>query len=100
MCLTLANAAAIRDHQDSPPPGRGYTRTQHHAGYLTPGDLWRPDGEADPTHGPRTVMAVRHREGCVVLTDQYGITYPYPEDAVIATAVADAWSASRTRAWR
>ena len=42
MCLTLANATDIRDHQDTAPPGRGYTRTHHRAGYLEPGDLWRP----------------------------------------------------------
>jgi len=40
MCLILANAAAIIDHQVSPrPAGRGYTRTLHHISELTPGDL-------------------------------------------------------------
>jgi hypothetical protein len=99
MCLTIANAAAVRDHQDNPPPARGYTRTQHHAGYLAPGDLWRPDGEDDRQEAPRTVMAVGHRSGQVVLTDQFGVDYRYEPDAVISTAVADAWTFPRIKRW-
>jgi hypothetical protein len=52
MCLTLATATTIIDHH----PGRGYTRTWHHACRLSPGDLWRPD----PNGRPRTVTEV-HR---------------------------------------
>jgi len=51
MCLTLTNAATVLDHPDRVPPARGYTRTLHHIGHLSPGDLWRP---IDPEH-PRTV---------------------------------------------
>jgi hypothetical protein len=36
MCLTLDNAADVFDHQDTRTPGRGYTRTRHHIGHLTP----------------------------------------------------------------
>jgi hypothetical protein len=99
MCLTLANATSVCDHQDSPPPARGYTRTQHHAGYLAPGDLWRPDDDTTGQENPRTVMAVGHHLGQVVLTDQYGIAHRYPPDAVISTAVADAWTFPRIKRW-
>src|SRR5450755_4737861 len=52
MCLTLTNAATVLDHLDRVPPARGYTRTLHHIGHLSPGDLWCPvDGEY-----PRTAV--------------------------------------------
>jgi len=35
MCLTLANAATVLEHLNPGPPARGYTRTLHHAGYLS-----------------------------------------------------------------
>ena len=88
MCLTIANAAAIRGHQDNPPPTRGFTRTRHHAGHLAPGDLFRP---GDDRTWPHTVMTVRHRPGTVVLTDQFGVEFSYSADAVIPTVVLDAW---------
>ena len=60
MCLTLTNAATIHHHTD--PTGtavRGYTSTTHHAGYLTPGDQWRPL----PDQPPRTVTDIHRRHG-------------------------------------
>ena len=88
MCLTIANATAIRGHQDNPPPARGFTRTRHHAGYLSPGDLFRP---GDDRCLPHTVMTVSHHHGNVVLTDQFGVSYRYSADAVIPTVVLDSW---------
>lgn len=85
MCLTRANAAAVLDHQDNAPPARGYTRTQHHAGYLSPGDLWRPD----PDGQPHVVTATSRHHGRITLVDQYGRTYPYPADGLIPTALPD-----------
>ena len=38
MCLTLDSAADVFDHQHPQAPGRGYARTRHHVGHLTPGD--------------------------------------------------------------
>ena len=100
MCLTLANATDIRDHQDTPPPGRGYTRTHHRASYLEPGDLWRPDDERLEAQRPHTVMAVSREPGHVVLTDQYGARFRYAIDSIIPTAVLDAWSSQRIRQWK
>ncbi len=85
MCLTLDNAADVFDHQNEPAPGRGYTRTRHHVGHLTPGDQWRPD----PNRPPCTVTATRRRHGRITLTDQTGVSYPYPAAALIPTAVPD-----------
>ena len=87
MTLTLANAAAVHDHRNGTESHRGYTRTEHHAGYLSPGDLWR----FDPDRLPRTVTAVHWRYEGVTLLDQYGCTFRYPIDAVVPTAVADPW---------
>ena len=94
MCLTLANAATVLEHLNSVRPTRGYTRTLHHAGHLSPGDLWRAvDGEY-----PRTAILVRRHGGCIILTDQYGTTFAYPAAAVIPTAVPDALAVvNRTR---
>ena len=88
MCLTIANAAAICGHQDNPGPARSFTRTRHHAGYISPGDLFRPE---DDQNWPRTVMTVGHHHGKVVFTDQYGVSYRYAADAVIPTVVLDTW---------
>lgn len=85
MCLTRANAAALLDHFDNAPPSRGYTCTQHHAGYLSPGDLWRPHSDSRP----RVVTAVSRHQGRIVLTDQYGMNYAYPADGLIPTALPD-----------
>lgn len=95
MCLTLANATDIGDHQDTPPPGRGYTRTHHRAGYLEPGDLWRPDGELHGEGRPHTVMAASRGTGQVVVTDQYGVSFRYSADCIVPTVVVDAWSYPR-----
>ena len=85
MCLTLANAATVLDHRNNAAPTRGYTRTQHHAGHLSPGDLWRPvDGER-----PHTATLVRRRHNRITLTDQHGNTFTYSAAAVIPTAVPD-----------
>jgi hypothetical protein len=84
MCLTLDNAAAVFDHRE-PLPGRGYTRTRHPIGHLTPGDPWRPD----PNQPPRTITATRRRHGRITLTDQTGVSYPYSAAALIPTAVPD-----------
>jgi hypothetical protein len=85
MCLTLSNAVAVLDHQNGRPPGPGYTRTQHHIGYVGPGDLWCPD----PEGMPHTVITVTRRAGRIVLTDQYGVAYRYLAGVVIGTAVPD-----------
>ena len=85
MCLTVANAAVVLDHREVAPPARGYTRTRHHAGYLMPGDLWRPV----PGGRPHTVTDVDRHDGQVTLTDQYGTAYRYPADGLIPTAVPD-----------
>ena len=85
MCLTLLNAVTVLDHQDGRSPGQGYTRTRHHIGHLDPGDRWFPG--PDPL--PHTVTGVRRRDGQIVLTDQYGISFSHPGDAVVSTAVPD-----------
>ena len=86
MCLTLSNAATVLDHLSSVPPARAYTRTLHHAGHLSPGDLWcAVDGEY-----PRTAILVHRHHDRITLTDQYGATFAYPAAAVIPTAVPDA----------
>jgi len=85
VCLTLANAAFVLDHVDSVRPARSFTRTLHHAGHLSPGDLWRAlDGEY-----PRTAILVRRHQEVITLTDQYGGTFAYPTAAAIPTAVPD-----------
>jgi len=38
---------------------------------------------------PHVVTGLHRRDGRIVLTDQYGSSYPHPADAVIATAVPD-----------
>jgi hypothetical protein len=86
MCLTLANAATVLDHPTSVPPARGYTRTLHHAGHLSPGDLWC----AVAGEHPHTAILVHRRHDRITLTDQYGATFAYPAAAVIPTAVPDA----------
>lgn len=85
MCLTRANATTLLEHRDTTPPAHGYTRTQHHAGYLSPGDLWRPD----PGGQPHVVTAVSRHHDRITLTDQYGLTYPYPANGLIPTALPD-----------
>ena len=100
MCLTLANATEIREHQDTPPPGRGFTRTQHRAGYLEPGDLWLPDGQPVSAARPHTVMAVSRGTGQVAVTDQYGVSFRYAADCIVPTIVLDAWSYPRIRQWK
>jgi hypothetical protein len=85
MCISLRNAVAVLDHRDGRIPRRGYTCTRHHIGHLGPGDWWLPGLGA----APRTVTDVHRRDGRIILTDQYGIDYPYPADAVIPTAVPD-----------
>jgi hypothetical protein len=97
MCLTLANATDIRDHQDNPPPRRGYTRTQHRAGLLEPGDLWRPDNGLTAAERPHTVLAVSRGRGQVVVTDQFGVSFRYAADCIIPTVVVDAWVHPRIR---
>lgn len=85
MSLTLANAAEVLDHRVTTTPNGGFTRTTHHAGYLGPGDLWRPEQWGLP----HTVTELRRHAGRIVLIDQVGETYTYPTNAVLATAVAD-----------
>ena len=86
VCLTLANAAFVLDHVNSVRPARSFTRTLHHAGHLSPGDLWRAlDGEY-----PRTAILVRRHYDVITLTDQYGDTFAYPAAAAVPTAVPDA----------
>ena len=85
MCLTLLNALDVLDHRDGRPPRPGYTHTRHHIGHLTPGDWWfpAPDGQ------PHTVTEMDHRNGRIVLIDQYGTAYRYLPGTVINTAVPD-----------
>jgi hypothetical protein len=88
MCLTLATATTIIDHH----PGRGYTRTWHHACRLSPGDLWRPD----PNGRPRTVTEVhrtRDRANLPDLVDQYAQAFSYRSDELVPTAVPDPFTA-------
>ncbi len=85
MCLTLRNAVAVLDHQDGRSPAPGYTRTRHHIGHLDPGDWWFPG----PDLLPHTVTGVHRRDGRILLTDQYGSSYPHTGDAVVPTAVPD-----------
>jgi hypothetical protein len=68
------------------PRGRGYPRTLHHAGHLSPGDLWC----AVAGEHPHTAILVHRRHDRITLTDQYGATFAYPAAAVIPTAVPDA----------
>jgi hypothetical protein len=87
VCLTLSNAATVLEHLSPRPRVRGYTRTEHHAGHVSPGDLWRPlDGE-----NPRTAVLVRRQSDRITLTDQYGATFCYASGEIIATAVPDAF---------
>lgn len=85
MCLTLANAADVDAHSGTYEIGRGYSLTSHHAGYLAPGDLWRPD----PSGHPRTVTEIHRKKGQVLLTDQMGQTWSYPAGSILPTAVMD-----------
>ena len=85
MCLTVSNAAVVLDHREGHPPVPGYTRTRHHIGHLTPGDLWCPD----PEGAPHTVITVNRRAGWIMLIDQYGIAHQYLPGEVIGTAVPD-----------
>ena len=85
MCLTVSNAAVVLDHREGHPRAPGYTRTQHHIGHLSPGDLWCPD----PEGMPHTVITANRRAGRIVLTDQFGVAYHYLAGAVIGTAVPD-----------
>lgn len=85
MCLTLANATAVLDHPPCRPNAVAYTRTLHHIGYLSPGDLWWPVAEGRP----RTVSAVGRRGAEITVADQQGTVFAYPCAAVISTAVRD-----------
>lgn len=94
MSLTLANAAEVLDHCPAITPNSGFTRTSHHAGHLSPGDLWRPEQRGRP----HTVTELRRHHDEIVLIDQVGQTYGYPINAVLATAVADPLM-SNTAGW-
>lgn len=85
MSLTLANAAEVLDHCVTTTGTGGFTRTFHHAGYLEPGDLWRPERLG----WPHTVTELRRHVDQITLVDLLGDTYSYPTNAVLATAVAD-----------
>lgn len=85
MSLTLANAAEVLDHCFASTPNGGFTRTSHHAGHISPGDLWRPEQGGRP----RTVTELRRHADRIILTDQLGDTYSYPTTAVLPTAVVD-----------
>jgi hypothetical protein len=85
MCITLLNALAVLDHQDGHPPRPGYTRSRHHIGNVSPGDLWFPDLDGHP----HTVTEIDHRNSRIVLIDQFGTAYRYLPGTVINTAVPD-----------
>ena len=50
--LTLDNAAEVLDHCVANTANGGFTRTSHHAGHISPGDLWRPEQEVGRTPSP------------------------------------------------
>ena len=88
VCVTVSNATTVLEHLNPGPRFRGYTRTLHRAGHVSPGDLFRPvDGE-----NPRTVVLVRRQGDRITLTDQYGATFCYGSGEIIATAVPDAFA--------
>jgi len=84
MCLTGSTPPQYSTIGTTRRP-RGYTRTQHAAGYLSPGGLCRPD----PTAKPHVVTAASRHHGHITLADQYGRTYPYPANGLILTALPD-----------
>jgi len=88
MCVTVSNAAAVLDHMSAGARSRGYTRTLHRAGHVSPGDLFRPVD----SDGPRTVVLVRRHSDRITLSDQYGVTFCYASDEIISTAVPDAFA--------
>ena len=88
MCLTLSNAATVLEHLSPSPRVRGYTRTLHRAGHVSPGDLWRPVDDENP----RTAVLARRQGDRITLTDQYGATFCYASGEIIATAVPDAFA--------
>ena len=85
MCLTLGNATAVLDRSPCRPNAVAYTRTRHHIGHLSPGDLWWPVEE----DRPRTVSAVRRHGAEINVADQQGVVFAYPIAAEISTAVRD-----------
>ena len=85
MCVTLANATAVLDHPPCRPNATAYTRTKHHIGYLSPGDLWWPVEE----ERPRTVSAVHRRGAEITVADQQGVVFAYSRASVVSTAVRD-----------
>jgi hypothetical protein len=85
MCLTLLNAAAVLEYQNGWPRSWGFTRTRHHIGHLSPGDLWCPD----PDGAPHTLTSVSRRNGRIELVDQYGVAFRYLAGSIINTAVPD-----------
>ena len=88
MCVTVSNAATLLEHRSPGPRYRGYTRTLHRAGHVSPGDLFRPvDGE-----NPRTVVLVRRQGDRITLTDQHGATFCYGSGEIVPTAVPDSFA--------
>jgi len=85
MSLTIGNAAAVLEHTEPRAPARGYTHTRHQACRVGPGDLWCPTAG----QRPHTVTAIRSKQGLVELTDQFGVCYRYPADALLSTVVLD-----------
>lgn len=85
MSLTIDNACEVLDYCVTDTPTGGFTRTSHHAGYLAPGDLWRP-GRGDQPH---TITELRRSADQITLVDQTGTSYRYRTDAILPTAVAD-----------
>ena len=85
MSLTLGNAVVVLEHTELRPPARGYTHTRHQACRVSPGDLWCPL----PDQRPHTVTATRSKQGSIELTDQFGVRYPYPADALLSTVILD-----------
>lgn len=88
--LTVANASVVLDHVPVAPPSLGYTRTMHHSSLISPGDLWRPN----PNEHPHIVKSIDHFQGRLTMTDQDDQLFHYPRDGLIATAVADPFTAS------
>jgi hypothetical protein len=85
MSLTLGNAVEVFEHTELRAPARGFTRTCHQACRVSPGDLWFPVAE----QRPHTVTTTRAKAGSIELTDQFGVRYRYPADALLSTVVLD-----------
>lgn len=91
MCLTLANASRVLDHEASPTCLTGFTHTLHAARYIEPGDVWIPTDDGAAGRVVLHTVTELHRQGgdLVLLVDQFGDRYSYRLAELIRTAVRD-----------